>query len=56
MFIEIRILFQKANRENRFRNQKNVIFSIPMAAIQAAEPMIKMLPPLPAAYARNSQK
>ena len=32
-----------------FRYQKNDIFSIPMATTPAADPMINILPPVPAA-------
>ena len=46
----------KAKRLIRRRYQKKLIFSMPMAATPAAEPMISMLPPVPAQYARNSQK
>src|SRR5665811_89733 len=38
------------------RYQKKVILSIPIAATPAAEPIIRALPPVPAQYARNSQK
>jgi len=33
-----------------FKYQKKLIFSIPMAATPAAEPMIKALPPVPVQY------
>ena len=35
--------------------QKKSIFSSPMAATPAAEPIIRILPPVPAQKARNSQ-
>ena len=38
----------KDNHEILFRYQKKLIFSIPIAATPAAEPMIKTLPPVPA--------
>ena len=36
--------------------QKKLIFSMPIAATPAADPIIKTLPPVPAAKAKNSQK
>jgi len=38
-----------------FKYQKKSIFSSPIAATPAAEPMIRILPPVPAQYAKNSQ-
>ena len=37
-----------ASKEIFFKYQKKFIFSIPMATTPAAEPMISMLPPVPA--------
>src|SRR5664280_2312636 len=36
--------------------QKKLILSMPIAATPAAEPIMSALPPVPAQYARNSQK
>lgn len=38
----------KANQEIFFKYQKKSIFSIPIAATPAAEPMMSALPPVPA--------
>ena len=45
----------KANPLIFFKYHTKSIFSIPIAATPAAEPMINMDPPVPAQYARNSQ-
>ena len=39
-----------------FRYQKKSIFSMPMTATPAADPIIRHEPPVPAVYANNSQK
>src|SRR5690606_39642822 len=41
----------KANQETFVKYQKKSIFSIPMATTPAAEPIISILPPVPAEYA-----
>lgn len=38
----------RANQDIFFKYQKKSIFSIPIATTPAAEPMINMLPPVPA--------
>lgn len=45
-----------ANQLIFFTYQKKSIFSSPIAATPAAEPMIKMLPPVPAQKAKNVHK
>ena len=45
----------KANQEIFFKYQKKSIFSIPIATTPAAEPIINMLPPVPAEYATKCQ-
>ena len=40
--------YMNANHAIFFRYQKKSIFSIPMATTPAAEPMINILPPVPA--------
>ena len=47
---------EKARSEILLVYHKKSIFSIPMAATPAADPIIKILPPVPAAYARKIQK
>ena len=46
----------KANQEIFFKYQKKSIFSIPMATTPAAEPMINILPPVPAEKAIKCQR
>ena len=45
-----------ASQVIRLRYQKKFIFSMPIAATPAAEPMIKALSPVPVAKAKNYQK
>ena len=44
-----------ANQEIFFKYQKNSIFSKPMATTPAAEPIISILPPVPAEKAIKCQ-
>lgn len=44
-----------ANHEIFFKYQKKSIFSIPMATTPAADPMMSILPPVPAEYAIKCQ-
>jgi hypothetical protein len=44
-----------ARYEMRFIYQIKSILKIPIMATSAAEPIIRMLPPVPAQYASNSQ-
>ena len=46
----------KANQAIFFKYQKKSIFSIPMATTPAAEPMINILPPVPAENAIKCHK
>ena len=41
----------KANHDIFFKYQKKSIFSIPIATTPAADPIISILPPVPAEYA-----
>lgn len=45
----------RANREMYLRYHEKVIFSIPITTTPAAEPIINMLPPTPAQYAKSCQ-
>ena len=46
---------RKANHAIFFKYQKKSIFSIPIATTPAAEPIINILPPVPAEYAIKCQ-
>ena len=46
----------KANHEIFFKYQKKSILSIPMATTPAAEPIMSMLPPVPAEKAIKCQR
>ena len=54
--VEPEINPRKANHEMFLKYQKKSIFSIPMATTPAAEPIISILPPVPAEKAMKCHK
>ena len=46
----------KANQDMFLKYQKKLIFSIPIATTPAADPIINILPPVPAEYAIKCHK